>query len=453
MNAHADINSQLPAKLRDIDAVIAEYDKKLANIDKTIEDHKAHYTALDMATTVAGEYVGRVYDYHPGLYKSTLESNLRKSAWRHAYKLLNVNLIASAKDRGRFDIAVEDPPEFTLDNIRATFGDYLQDSRHHILKGLAECFCDLDQAYKSHSKVKIGAAKLPKRIILPSVADSYGFLRWGGERLRDTINAMRVFEGRPHVDPREFQDFIAKASGSGVGGEATLDGMRLKCFRNGNGHLHFTKQQMDSVNKGLAEFYGEVLPDVDTKDPEAKPSSVSTEVSKDLQFYKTPKAVIDRIMNGVSWGQNKKFLEPSCGDGAILDAIKKHVPSAKTLGIEYHRGRVEQARAKGHKIMHLNFLATEPTESFDYVIMNPPFYGTHWKKHLEHGRKFLKKPESRYGVGSVLICILPASAYYDGHLEEMGIVDAAWTDLPVGSFAESGTNVPTGYVVIGRRGE
>jgi len=39
--------------------------------------------------------------------------------------------------------------------------------------------------------------------------------------------------------------------------------------------------------------------------------------------------------------------------------------------------------------------------------------------------------------------VLPATAYYDH-----GDLQGEWRDLPVGSFAEAGTNVPTGLLRI-----
>jgi hypothetical protein len=83
------------------------------------------------------------------------------------------------------------------------------------------------------------------------------------------------------------------------------------------------------------------------------------------------------------------------------------------------------------------------------VVMNPPFNGTHWRKHLDHARKFVKPadPEQRFGRrgAGCVICILPATAYYDGHLDDL---NGQWQDLPVASFAASGTNVPTGFFTL-----
>jgi hypothetical protein len=128
--------------------------------------------------------------------------------------------------------------------------------------------------------------------------------------------------------------------------------------------------------------------------------------------------------------------------------------SARITGIEVHKDRAMMAREKGYAVAISNFLKSAPDPRFDFVFMNPPFSGQHWKKHILHARKFLKK-------GGTLICILPATAFYDGHLGEMGLMradahttdrgwrDTGWHDLPVASFAESGTNVPTGFLMIG----
>ena len=500
MNAHANVPAMLPS----LPEIVAEFDEKWARIPELIKEYEAFHNRLDVETTVRGTYVGRVYSYHPGLYTNTLQSNLLKSAWKHIYNGLNIKEIASAKDRKRFEMALEDPPEFTIDNIRATFGEFVRDPRFHILKGLAECFVDLDQSFKSHSKIKIGVQGLPKRIINNVVGD-FGIQGYGANQLRDVLNAIRVFQGREHIDYSTYDRWLNVSRGkmpawndkvcysrgnivvrddeiyictSPTKAGDWLDedwalyedpepNLTLKVFQNGNGHLHFGAEMLRKVNLALAEFYGDILPDVEPDKSEMKRRQ-STEVSKDLQYYPTPRAVINEILRGQDFQDGQKVLEPSCGDGRILDALADLAErresgragvSLKMPGVETHSGRVEEARQKGHTVMNANFLQTIPKAEFDYVIMNPPFYGTHWKKHLEHALKFLKPKEEGSWRRGVLICILPATAFYDGHLGEMGLVrkdahlndrgwrDSGWKDLPVASFAESGTNVPTGYLV------
>ena len=72
--------------------------------------------------------------------------------------------------------------------------------------------------------------------------------------------------------------------------------------------------------------------------------------------------------------------------------------------------------------------------------MNPPFYGQHYAKHVNHALKFLKP-------SGTLTAILPITARYDH-----GLLAGSWQDLPVGSFSESGTNINTTVLTI-RRGE
>jgi hypothetical protein len=111
------------------------------------------------------------------------------SAWKHVYARLRIKEIATAKDRSQIEVKMQNPPAFTLTDILDLFGNYVSNPRHHILRGLAECFCDLDSAYKSHSNVRIGVKGLPKRIIITHVG---GWNGWGKEKLRDTLNALRV---------------------------------------------------------------------------------------------------------------------------------------------------------------------------------------------------------------------------------------------------------------------
>ena len=329
--------------------------------------------------------------------------------------------------------------------------------RYHILRGLAEAFVGLDPAYKSHSKVRIGVKGLPKRVILQGWGE-YGS-GWGRDRFRDIANALATYQGKPHLDYAELSAINAMHD---MGEDAVLDGrsvtraarrsyqndetfetidrgMTVRRFGNGNAHVIFDKWTLLDINRALGEFYGEVLPDAE---PEGVKPSASTAVSKDLQFYWTPEEVVDAALEyaGVPdprhYSQQdapkRRVLEPSCGDGRILDGIRRRGHQA--LGIEYHPGRTSEARAKGHSVVCGNFLEQPATPDFDYVVMNPPFYGRHYAQHVRHAYKFLRP-------GGTLVSILPATAHYD-HDE----LEGEWRDLPVGSFSAAGTNVPTGML-------
>lgn len=441
----------LPLTVADI---VDEYAAKHAEIEHAIARFDQAWDRLGMAATVQGCFVESIGS-KPYLHAASIRQNLLKSGWRAVYNRLQIDAIASANDRKLFARELADPPPLTLDNARATFGDYLTRPRFHILRGLAEVFCALDPAYRSHSKVRIGVKGLPKRVILNG---------WGEysstharDRFRDMVNALAVLRGQPGL---EWTESRAIDQAHKQGEDAVLDGriytvppryaheqaeqlatvkrgLTVRRFVNGNAHVFFDADAVRDINAALAEFYGEVLPDAE---PEGVKPSASTAVAKDLQFYWSPLAVVNAALDfaGITdrrevFDRNRvpqmSVLEPSCGEGHIITEIKARLHVA--FGFEYHPVRAHTARQKGHPVLTANFLDQPPTADFDAVVMNPPFYGRHYLRHVTHALRFLKP-------GGTLVAILPATARYDH-----GELTGEWRDLPVASFAEAGTNVPT----------
>lgn len=449
--ADATHGANVPALQRTVLDLVEEYQAKDADVEKAIADFDAAYDRLGMSATVQGTYAESIGS-KPCLHPSSIRKNLLKSGWKAVYQRLEIDRVASAKDKQLFDRTLADPPPLTFDNAKATFRDYFERPRFHILRGLAEVFADLDPAYKSHSKVRIGVKGLPKRIILRSWGD-YGS-GWGVDRFRDICNALAAYQGIEALDYPELAEITstlrtrdAVLDGSMIippgynrpePMKAPKRGLTVRRFGNGNAHIFFDKWTLIDINRALSEFYGEVLPDAEPED--MKPSA-STAVSKDLQFYWSPPAVVEAALDHASvWSKQAysgerpalRVLEPSCGDGRILDAIRER--GYRALGFEYHAPRAAEARAKGHSVVTGNFLEQTPVAEFDRVVMNPPFYGRHYVKHVRHAFEFLKP-------GGVLVSILPATAHYDH-----GELKGEWRDLPVGSFADAGTNVPTGLL-------
>lgn len=414
---------QAPVFQKRISDVIAEYEEKVAAVEAEIAAFEEAATRLKTAACVNGTW-GNVSINTGTVYEDTIKDSLLKSAWMHVYKGLNIDTIAPASDKSRFEQAMANPPPFTLDNIRATFGDYVADPFGNILRGLAEVFCTLDPAYKSHDKVKIGVAGLPKRVIIGNVG---GYSGWGKDRIRDIINALAAYQGKPLMTWAELDQLMKD-------GDSLYHtrGVTLTRFKNGNGHLHFDAQALRDINRALAAYYGDVLPDCHEETPEKKQQS--TAVSKDLQYYPTPEEVVEILLDELPYLDRALVLEPSCGCGRIMDGLKKR--GAIPFGIEVDPARAEQCRRKGHAVLTANFLETVPTPKYDHVVMNPPFYGTHYAKHVKHALKFLKP-------GGRLTAILPATARYDH-----GQLDGRWQDLPLGSFKKSGTNINTSILTI-----
>lgn len=440
MTIHILTGSEVTTGRRKPSDLVAEYDAKCAAIPDALSAFGAAQTDVKMASTIGGEWGN--YTIKAGdIDERDMRASLLRSAWRHCYKLYSLETFATAADKKRIQQMLEAPPPFTVDNIRDRFGAYILDPWGSILRGLAEAFADLDPVFKSHEKVKIGAKGLPKRVILHGFSEYSSC--YGMERVRDILNALAAYQGKPLLSHPEI--FALTKNGDALIEASEHPGTRdgevlhwpargvwLRRFQNGNGHLFFGPEALEDVNRALAEYYGDVLPDA-AEDRPSKPRA-GTEVSKDLQYYPTPVSVVERVLGEIYIKPGERVLEPSCGCGRFLDGLR--ALGAVVYGVEFDAGRAAQCRAKGHSVLTANFLETQPSGDFDRVVMNPPFAGKHYAKHVAHALKFLRP-------GGTLTAILPATARYDH-----GLLDGSWHDLPVGSFSESGTNICTTVLTI-----
>lgn len=483
------MNVHVPAPQKRITDVIKEYTAKANGAEAEVDAFAAHIEHIKTISTVSGAYVGSVMR-DPALSAKEIRQNLLRSAWRSIYDGLNIDTVAPAGDRDRMKTMLENPPELTRENIREHFGDYLLDPRYHTLRGLAEAFSSLDPIYRSHSNVSIGVKGLPKRVIISNVTDDHWSRGYGAGRLKDVIDSLRAYRGQPKITNVEFADALDAARRELRGGIEDYDpateykrgaivsyqgaaykfqgyraplgsfeiateddskcwrrlspldaDLRLKLFANGNAHLFFEKGALHDINRALAEFYGDVLPD----SPEEAPTrQTGTAVSADLQYYPTPADIVEWIMAEFPPSDGDRVLEPSCGCGRILDGLRGLGKDLRLTGIEYDATRVVTARANGHAVRRGNFLEMTGSGDFDRVYMNPPFAGRHYLKHISKAIEMLRP-------GGRLVAILPASAWYDhGELPGPGYAASkrswatVWRDLPIGAFRESGTNVCTG---------
>lgn len=419
--------------------IIEEYNKKQEEIPKLFDDISNLCNTLENECSTMGAYGGTTfaYDFTRNDVKKLLNV-LKKSSWRYVYNTLNIEAIAPKTHLTKFEHLLERPPEFTADNIKSVFIDYVSDPRGMALKAFAEVFCTLDSSYKSHSNVKIGAKGLPKRVILCH-CDSV--LSYGWEKVADVINCLMRYRNRPELIMNKYT-----ARELVMGDAPCYMGLAFKYYKNGNVHIIFDKQAEIDINTALHDYYGDVLPDV--YEHTDKPAE-STEVSKDLQFYRTPEIAVDKLLSDLylRGSGETNVLEPSCGDGAIMEGIRKQANENNNkinlIGIECDVTRATEAREKGFDVLHDNFLTWKTDLQFDYIIMNPPFYGTHYAKHIKRAYELLKP-------GGTLRAILPITAQLNH-----GIIDrdymVTWRDLPLGTFKESGTMINTVIATIRKR--
>ena len=173
-----------------------------------------------------------------------------------------------------------------------------------------------------------------------------------------------------------------------------------------------------------------------------------------FDFFATPDALADHVLETSGFRYAEKagpvlqVLEPSCGDGSLIRAVLRQVPTAQVVGVE-----VDPKRAPNYDkysnvaILDKNFLSTNLLEGheFDVVVMNPPFTSpgdaTAWASHIVQAMAYLRP-------GGLLVAICPSSLVFRTtkkieRLRGIILADGRIEENPAQSFKESGTGVNT----------
>lgn len=129
------------------------------------------------------------------------------------------------------------------------------------------------------------------------------------------------------------------------------------------------------------------------------------------QFYPTPDNIIRDMLAGLDLRGH--ILDPSAGDGRILDVIKGRTASRSERGpslyaIEIDPGLRAILADKGHKVIGAEWLGYSGHYYFDLIIMNPPF---------KDGAKHLLKAWSIAG-GGIIRCLLNSQTLHNVNTRE-----------------------------------
>lgn len=199
-------------------------------------------------------------------------------------------------------------------------------------------------------------------------------------------------------------------------------------------------------------------------------------LKKDFQFFATPENLCDYLVNLAKLDEDHSVLEPSAGQGAIVEAIRKQMPNMMVECYELMPQNQSILMGVGGVIfMGENFL-TDCDDKFDRIVANPPFTKG---QDIEHLRKMYDLLEDE----GLVVCItstgwmrstykLPtafrewlnddeeegSSENFDwGRFERIGTDaqfyrkngDRVYIEMvDAGTFKESGTGVRTVIVVI-----
>ena len=167
-----------------------------------------------------------------------------------------------------------------------------------------------------------------------------------------------------------------------------------------------------------------------------------------FHFYPTPNEVFDYMtaftpLSYFGASQDSvKVLEPSAGEGSLIGKLKEFgLQEGRVFEVEGYDIdplNVMLCQESGYNVTEADFLQIQPVADYDLVIMNPPFNGDEFIKHIQHAQKFIKP-------GGLLISVVPTGWITSAHgnelrtwLLEQAQIDSA-SDLESGNFFEPGT--------------
>lgn len=106
-------------------------------------------------------------------------------------------------------------------------------------------------------------------------------------------------------------------------------------------------------------------------------------IGKDLPgFFPTPQPVIDRMLELAEIEPGHAVLEPSCGKGDIVLAIRREHPQSPVTAVEKNLTLAEVLAAKSIDAEFTDFL--QHTGVYDRIVMNPPFAKGADIEHVRH---------------------------------------------------------------------
>lgn len=214
----------------------------------------------------------------------------------------------------------------------------------------------------------------------------------------------------------------------------------------------------DKVNKALAALGGKwnraKRGHVFDADPTALlRSGVETgaveRLQQKYQFFETPEDRAAEMVARLRLVARERVLEPSAGRGRLCRAAMK--AGATVTAVEIWDANIPHLHdlMGNERVTLADFLElTLVGRKYDAVLMNPPFANRQAIRHIRRAFDHWLRPGGRM----VAICdsgaLINASAVDRDFQEWLSSVRAEVSEIPAGTFAESGTNVAAAEIYI-----
>jgi hypothetical protein len=249
-------------------------------------------------------------------------------AWSHIVAITDLERLMDKQAKGElYQSLLGNPPEATVENIRATLQQFILDADTIFQRGIANCFSKLERRFRSHDGFKIGS-----RVVLTGMYDGFGFRNSSRDMestLLDIERTFMVLDGK--AVPPGWSGINGKLSESRYTGKGPRQGevedefFLVRVFKNGNCHVWFKRDDLlEKVNKLLAEYYGEVIPDGMVPEDDGGLFTPKTSLAKNYGFFPTPDKAAETVVEDAllyrhdPLAKRLTVLEPSAGGGALV---------------------------------------------------------------------------------------------------------------------------------------
>lgn len=170
------------------------------------------------------------------------------------------------------------------------------------------------------------------------------------------------------------------------------------------------------------------------------------DLKRDFQFFGTPRVLADRLVSMANIDKSHAVLEPSAGQGAVVEAINRRFPGMTVDCFELmETNRYVLTQIPTVVLIGNDFLACQG--KWHRIVANPPFTKN---QDIDH----IKKMYECLTNGGVLVSV--ASVHWKHSKNKKETAFRQWlsavnaTEMPVesGSFKESGTDVEACIIYI-----
>lgn len=174
-------------------------------------------------------------------------------------------------------------------------------------------------------------------------------------------------------------------------------------------------------------------------------------LKKEFQFFGTPPALADQLVELAELQSEYTILEPSAGQGAIVKAIHRVFPELVVDCYELmdlNRSFLE--KLPNTCIIGSDFITEEKETVYDCIIGNPPFSKN---QDIDHVYEMYRCARKSGRVVSIMSNHWRSSSANKEceFLEWLAALDAKIIHIEEGAFKESGTNISACIVVIDKQ--